>query len=180
MQYLVGPVRSLELRARVHGVRYPDEGRTALSEAGIEFGGWLPNYRVPPTFWSSRVTMHIPRRPYRELLHGVPTIRVFEALACGIPLICLNWQDSEKLFRPGRDYLVVDTPDQMTDALQAVLTEPALATELAANGLSTIRGHHTCVHRVDELFAIIDKIRPLKERMASRLGRHSRSIPSPV
>jgi hypothetical protein len=32
---------------------------------------------------------------------GIPTIRVFEALACGVPLICAPWRDEENLFPPG-------------------------------------------------------------------------------
>ena len=34
-----------------------------------------------------RVTVHVPRRPYVAALPGIPTIRPFEALACGIPLV---------------------------------------------------------------------------------------------
>ena len=70
-----------------------------LADAGIEYGGWLPNYRAPEVFSRYRVTVHIPRRPYVDALRGIPTIRPFEALACGIPLISAPWHDSEKLFR---------------------------------------------------------------------------------
>lgn len=153
--YLIEPVRRLNLETCVHGVRYPAEGRDALASAGIEFAGWLPNYHVPQAFAEARATIHLPRRPYRESLTGIPTIRVFEALACGIPLICLNWDDSEHLFTPGEDYLVVDTPRQMTDALRAIFTEPELAHRMTAHGLATIRDRHTCANRVDELLAII-------------------------
>jgi hypothetical protein len=34
------------LKARVHGVRYPSEAKTALAEAGITYGGWLPNHEA--------------------------------------------------------------------------------------------------------------------------------------
>ncbi len=83
----------------------PQHALDELAEAGIEYGGWLPNYRVPEVFARYRVTLHIPRRPYARALPGIPTIRPFEALACGIPLISAPWQDSEDLFRPGRDFL---------------------------------------------------------------------------
>ena len=74
--------------------------------AGIEYGGWLPNYRVPEVFARYRVTVHVPRRPYASALPGIPTIRPFEALACGIPLISAPWDDSEDLFRAGRGFSV--------------------------------------------------------------------------
>ena len=61
--------------------------------------------------------MHIPRRPYRETLVGIPTIRVFEALASGIPLVSLPWSDTAHLFSAGSDYLVADTPAAMGERL---------------------------------------------------------------
>ena len=152
--YLVGPVRGLGLSARIYGVRYPDGAREELREAGIDYQGWLPNYRAPEVFAQHRVTVHIPRRPYVEALPGIPTIRVFEALACGIPLVSAYWEDREGLFTPGADFLVVTTPEEMTKALRAVLSDADLAASLAAHGLDTIRRRHTCAHRVDELLAI--------------------------
>ncbi|HEY0875154.1 MAG TPA: glycosyltransferase [Vicinamibacterales bacterium] len=157
--YLVGPVRSLRLRTRVHGVRYPSEARAELQQAGIEYGGWLPNYRVPEVFARYRVTVHIPRRPYVEALPGIPTIRVFEALACGIPLVSCWWDDVERLFRPGIDYLQVRSPEAMKRTLRDVLNDEALAASLARNGLETVREHHTCARRADELLAIVAGLR---------------------
>ncbi|MCA1553225.1 MAG: glycosyltransferase, partial [Chloroflexi bacterium] len=87
-EFFIEPVKTLGLRARVYGVRYPKHARAALADAGIEYGGWLPNYEVPQVFARYRVTVHVPRRPYVSALAGIPTIRPFEALACGIPLVC--------------------------------------------------------------------------------------------
>jgi spore maturation protein CgeB len=91
--FLIEPVRALQLRARVHGVRYPEEARRTLAAAGIEYAGWLPNYEAPQVFARFRVTVHVPRRPYAAALPGIPTIRVFEALACGIPLVSAPWDE---------------------------------------------------------------------------------------
>ncbi|HET7617654.1 MAG TPA: glycosyltransferase [Vicinamibacterales bacterium] len=152
--YLLAPVRALGLRARVHGVRFPAAARRELEDAGIEYAGWLPNYRVPEVFAAYRATVHVPRRPYVEALPGIPTIRVFEALACGIPLVSCWWDDREGLFAPGADYLVARTPDEMQRHLRDVLSDPALAAALAGHGRRTILARHTCAHRVDELMAI--------------------------
>ncbi len=151
---LLEPVRRLGLTARVHGVRYPPEARRALQAAGIEFAGWLPNDRVPSVFARHRVTIHVPRRPYVEALPGIPTIRVFEALACGIPLVSAWWDDAEGLFRPGEDFLVARNGPEMERHLAAVLRDRALAAELRDRGLAAIAARHTCRHRVDELLAI--------------------------
>jgi spore maturation protein CgeB len=154
-EFLLDPVRALGLKARVHGVRYLDPAKAALAYAGIEYAGWLPNFAAPAAFAGARVTVHVPRRPYTLNLPGIPTIRPFEALACGIPLICSPWDDAEHLFTPGKDYLVARTGVEMQHHLRAVLNEPGLAESLAAHGLATIRARHTCGHRADQLLDIL-------------------------
>jgi spore maturation protein CgeB len=157
-EFLIGPVAELGLRACVHGVRYPEHARATLQRAGIEYRGFLPNPEVPGVFAAFGCTVHVPRRPYTHQLPGIPTIRVFEALACGIPLVCSPWSDSEGLFTPGKDYLVARTGAEMTAHLRALCQEPELGRQLAEHGLRTIAARHTCEHRVDELLAITDQL----------------------
>ena len=157
-EHLIEPVRRLGLRAQVYGVRYPQEGRDALRQAGIAYGGWRANHRAPTAFAAHGVTVHVPRRPYVEALPGIPTIRPFEALACAIPLVSAPWDDCEGLFRPGRDFLVGRTGRETERHLDDVLHDPELAGSLRRSGLETIRSRHTCAHRVDELLAIADEL----------------------
>lgn len=109
---------------------------------------------MPEVFGRFLVTVHIPRRPYVEALPGIPTIRVFEALACGIPLVSAPWRDTEGLFSPGQDFLLVQNGEEMKRALRRLLLDKELAEALAAHGRRTVLARHTCGHRVDELFAI--------------------------
>jgi spore maturation protein CgeB len=155
LEFLVRPSEALRLKTTVRGVRYPQHALDALADADIAYGGWIANAQAPRAFAAHRVTMHIPRRPYVEHLPGIPTIRVFEALACGIPLISAPWDDAENLFRPGKDYLVARDGAEMTRLLREVLSDNALADAVIASGLETIRSRHTCRHRVDELFGFL-------------------------
>jgi spore maturation protein CgeB len=139
-------------------VRYPLQAQARLAEAGIDYAGWIPNYHVPQAFARFRVTLHIPRRPYVEALPGIPTIRVFEALACGIPLICAPWEDVEGLFSPGEDYLVAETGTSMRQMLASVLANPEEARCMAEHGRNTILDRHTCAHRIDELLEILAEL----------------------
>jgi spore maturation protein CgeB len=157
-EFLIEPAKELKLNARVYGVRYPAEAQNALRDAGVEYGNWLPNFEAPRVFAEFKFTVHVPRRPYVKTLPGIPTIRPFEALASGIPLICSPWNDAEHLFRPGADYLIANDGTEMKQQMRAVLNEPQLAAELAHNGLETIRKRHTCAHRVDELLRIYDEV----------------------
>lgn len=158
-EYFISPVRELNLKASVFGVRYPEDALTELKQANIDYSGWLPNYLVPRVFAANRLTIHIPRRPYVEILTGIPTIRPFEALACGIPLITSPWKDSENLFTPGKDFLIAESGKDMRDYIHEILTHPDLAISLTQHGLQTILNRHTCKHRVDELMQICSEMK---------------------
>jgi spore maturation protein CgeB len=107
--------------------------------------------------WSA-ATVHVPRRVYATVLPGSPTIRVFEALACGVPLLSAPWEDTEGLFRSGRDFLIARSEPEMAAAMKAVAEDADLRAFLAASGLETIRARHTCAHRARELLRIAEEI----------------------
>lgn len=153
-EFLIDPVSALGLSARVHGVRYPVDAQKALAAAGIEYAGYLANFEAPRAFAAARMTVHVPRRPYARLLPGIPTIRMFEALACGIPLVSAPWKDCEALFTAGEDYLVAQNGEEMQRHLASLRADPALRADLAAHGRATIVERHSCAHRVDELLSI--------------------------
>jgi spore maturation protein CgeB len=157
-EFLVEPARRLRLRGAVYGVRYPEAAKRELAGAGLDYRGYLANFKAPALFARHRVTVHVPRRPYVRALPGIPTIRPFEALACGIPLVCAPWDDVEGLFSPGQDYLVARDGADMERHLRAVLADDELALALAARGRATILARHTCAHRVDELLAIVAEL----------------------
>ena len=157
-RFLLEPARRLRLTGTIHGVRYPSAGLTAIARSGLRYGGWLANHRVPEAFARHRVTVHVPRRPYVAALPGIPTIRPFEALACGIPLVSAPWEDCEGLFTPGEDYLVARNGRELERHVGDVLHDPALARQLSRRGRRTILARHTCGHRVDELLAILAQL----------------------
>lgn len=166
-EFLIEPCRALQLQARVHGVCYPDNARKTLADAGIEYAGWLSNFEAPRAFSQFRCTVHIPHRPYASALPGIPSIRVFEALACGIPLVCAPWNDVEQLFTPGKDFLVARNGSEMKRYLRDLLHDEDLSCELAMHGLETIRSRHTCEHRVDELLAIYSELKQTNATVAA-------------
>ncbi len=151
--FLLRPAAAAGLPLDIHGVRYPAEALEMLARHGARWHGFLPNARAPEVFARRLATVHVPRRYYAEMLPGIPTIRVFEALACGIPLVSAPWEDREGLFRTGEDYLLARDGEEMTGHLRAVAADPALRAALAASGLETIRARHTCRHRAEELLA---------------------------
>jgi spore maturation protein CgeB len=169
-EFLLEPVRALGLAASLFGVGYPQARQAALARAGVAYRGWLANYRAPLALASARLTVHIPKPPYVHELTGIPSMRVFEALACGTPLICAPWEDREQLFVPGRDYLVAQSGKEMREAMSYLVDDQQAARALAAHGRDTILRRHTCAHRVDELLELV----------ASLQGRPGWQRPAPA
>lgn len=153
--FLIQPAAALrEYKFAVHGVRYPSEALQRLADSRIDFRGYLANLSAPQMYARSRISLHVPRRFYANGLSGIPTIRVFEALASGSPLICAPWNDSESLFRAGRDYLCVPDTAAMISQLKNLLRDDEARAQIAASGLETIRARHTCGHRAEQLLEI--------------------------
>ncbi|KQP91872.1 glycosyltransferase [Methylobacterium sp. Leaf117] len=157
--YLFAPANDAGLDLDIFGVRYPELAIRALERHGARYRGWAPNALAPSLFAQHLATIHVPRRFYVRHLPGIPTIRVFEALACGIPLACAPWDDTEGLFRPGTDYLVARDGAAMARHLTALRKDPDLRASLRANGLATIAARHTCAHRAAELLGIVAGLR---------------------
>ena len=159
-EFLFRPAQEVGLPLDVYGVRYPEEARAILRRYGAHYHGWAANAAAPEIFARHFATVHVPRRYYATLLPGIPTIRVFEALACCIPLVSAPWDDTEGLFHPGEDFLVAGDGAQMRQHLRALEHDPALRQALALSGRQTIFARHTCAHRVDELLAIAASLAP--------------------
>lgn len=156
--YLIAPALHFPQGTFItYGVRYPPEARTALRDAHIMYGGYLPNLDGPHKYAAARATVHIPRQAYTVAMPGIPTIRVFESLACGIPLVSAPWNDVEHLFREN-DYCRVSSTLEMTAALQLLLADTKAAEQQAQQGLQTILARHTCMHRAEQLSSICEEI----------------------
>jgi spore maturation protein CgeB len=158
-EFFLKPAAALADLAKfgIFGVRYPEEGLRALREANVCYGGYLPNLEATSVYAGSRLTVHIPRQQYTSAMTGIPTIRVFEALACGIPLISAPWRDIEQLFRPG-DFSFAQNSWETISAMRRLLECPSAASEQAQCGLETVLARHTCNHRAQELTGICKEL----------------------
>ena len=158
VEFLLQPAQWAGLPLDIYGVRYPEAARDTLWRYGARYHGWLANAAVPDVFAKHLATVHVPRRFYTEALPGIPTIRVFEALACGIPLVSAPWDDCENLFRAGEDFLMIRSGEKMIDALTRLRKDSELRQSLARSALETIRSRHSCAHRARELMNVVERM----------------------
>jgi spore maturation protein CgeB len=153
-EFLIEPIRSLGLRARFYGARYPKEALHTLRAVGVDYGGWIPDFSIPAALATGRFTVNVPRRMRADGLPHTPAIRVLEALACGVPVVTAPWDECEAMFTPGVDLLVGRDGRQVERHLLDLHNDPQFARFIAANGYQTVVSRHTCAHRVQELLAI--------------------------
>jgi spore maturation protein CgeB len=156
-EYLIEPVAELrDCKAVVHGVQYSEQARQALAEAGIEYRGYLPNLMAPDVYSRTPLSLHVPERPNSSEARDIPSVRMFEALACGSPVLCAPWHDRERLFRSGEDYIVVHSGAEMKTKIQRLLRDESARRQIGANGRETILRRHTCAHRAAQLVDICE------------------------
>src|SRR5947209_3755091 len=98
-----------------------------------------------------------------------PSVRLFEAAACGTPIISDPWPGLETIFKPATEILVVTSA---AEVLEIVCDLPEqMAEEIGSAARKQVMAHHTSEHRAAELEAFI---------IASRNQRRSRRSNSKV
>jgi spore maturation protein CgeB len=168
-EFVIEPASELGIGSTFYGARYPDHARKALADSGARYEGWLPNFRVPDAFARHRMTFHVPRRAGADSLPGAPGVGIFEALACGIPLVSAPWDDCEGLLRSGRDYLPAWSGAAVKRQLALLVSDARFARDLAAQGRRTVLARHTCAHRANELMGILAEL-GVVDRLAPSIG----------
>jgi spore maturation protein CgeB len=157
-EFLVEPIRSLGLRARFYGARYPKEALRTLRASGIDYGGWIPDFAIPTALATGRFTVNVPRRMRSDGLPHTPAIRVLAALACGVPVVTAPWEECEEFFTPDVDLLIARDGRQVERHLVDLQEDPEFARFIAANGYQAVVSRHTCGHRVQELLEICGEL----------------------
>jgi spore maturation protein CgeB len=153
-EFLIEPIRTLGLRARFYGARYPKDALKTLRATGIDYGGWIPDFAIPAAFAAGRFTVNVPWRMRPAGLPHTAAIRVLEAMACGIPVVTAPWDECDQMFTPEVDLLIAHDGTEVRHRLQALHHDGEHARFIAANGYQTVVSRHTCGHRVQELLAI--------------------------
>lgn len=128
-QLLIEPARQLASeRFVVAGPKYPPQIRWPANVERIEH---LSPDQHPSFYGRQRYTLNLTRADM--LLAGFsPSVRMFEAAACGVPIITDRWPGLETFFEPGREVLVADAPRQVLDIVNGVAEERRLAIAAAA------------------------------------------------
>lgn len=111
----VEPARALpQSRFVLGGSQYP-EG--APWPANIHWHRHVAPSDHPAFHSSARLALNLTRQPMKELGH-CPSGRLFEAAACGVPMVSDAWEGLDLFFEPGQEILLVDHADDVRAALE--------------------------------------------------------------
>jgi spore maturation protein CgeB len=75
-------------------------------------------------------------------------------MACEIPLIATQWDDTENLFTPGKDYLITNHKDETKDLIQLLLGDTLFRSTLTKRARDTISSRFSAEQRASELEVI--------------------------
>jgi len=106
----------------------------------------------PAFYCSSPVTVSVTRAPMAELGY-CPSGRLFEAAACGVPVLSDRWEGIETFFVPGEEILLASTTEEADAALQ--LPRDQLA-RIALRARERALDEHSGSKRAAELVAAIE------------------------
>lgn len=133
----------------IGGAQYPQDFPWAQN---IYFVRHLPPPEHPAFFCSSRLTLNVTRQAMAEM-GWCPSGRLFEAAACGTPIVTDLWEGLEAFYEPGREILTARTTEDAVAALD--LSDAELARMSRAARERTL-AEHTSACRVRDLEAAIE------------------------
>jgi spore maturation protein CgeB len=143
---LIEPARRLpEARFVIAGAQYPADVAWPGNVAHVE--------HVPPAahaafYGAQRYTLNVTRAAMVRLGFS-PSVRLFEAAACGVPIVSDRWPGLETLFTPGEEILIADEAEDVLAILTEMPEERRRAVAAAAR--KRLFRSHTAEHRAKDL-----------------------------
>jgi spore maturation protein CgeB len=127
----------------VAGAQYPE---TVAWPQNVEHVSHLPPDAHPAFYSAQAFTLNITRTAMR-LLGWSPSVRLFEAAACGVPIISDWWPGLDSFFKPGDEILIAESSSDVVAALE----NPFLRERIASAARQIVLSKHTADIRAREL-----------------------------
>jgi spore maturation protein CgeB len=106
-----------------------------------------------PAFYSSAAWQLNATRADMVAAGWSPSVRLFEAAACGAAMISDRWDGLDRFFTPGAEILLPESTEEVVEILRA--THPDDRRAIGAAARARILAAHTAAHRAEELEAYV-------------------------
>ena len=138
----------------VAGPQYP---ASIAWPANVEYRPHLPPAEHRAFYNRQRFTLNITRA---DMIRAgwSPSVRLFEAAACGVPIISDRWDGLETLLAPGREIVLADTAAEVLAVLRGMDEDERLA--MARRARARILAEHTAAHRAEQLVGYALELQP--------------------
>ncbi|MGK6323814.1 glycosyltransferase [Sphingomonas sp. DT-51] len=150
--------RHPEMRFVVAGPQYPSDIDWPANVERIEH---LPPADHPDFYSASRATLNVTRADMIAAGWS-PSVRLFEATACGTPIVSDRWEGIDELLVPGREIVLADTAEDV----EAMLARDDLAA-MGTAGRERVLAAHTAQHRAAELEAHLEEAMVVKREIVA-------------
>jgi spore maturation protein CgeB len=151
---LLEPARQRpDLRFVVAGPQYPSN---ISWPANVERVEHLPPSEHPAFYASQRLTLNITRADM-VAAGWSPSVRLFEAAACGVPVISDRWNGLDRIFDVPAELLIADSTRDVIAALEQV--DAGRRTAIGAAARARVLREHAAQHRVEQLEALVADLR---------------------
>ena len=140
--------RSPAARFVMGGAQYPPEFPWTDN---IFFVQHLPPSEHSSFFCSSTLTLNVTRASMRAM-GWCPSGRLFEAAACGVPIISDSWNGLDQFFTPESEILIASSAE---DALAALELSDAQLNRIAHAARERVLAEHTGAQRAKQFESII-------------------------
>jgi spore maturation protein CgeB len=148
-ELFIDPARNMpDCRFLIGGAKYPEEFPWSDN---IFFVRHVAPADHPAFFSSGGVTVNVTRRAMAEMGY-CPSGRLFEAAACGAPILSDYWEGLEQFFAVGEEILVSRSTE---DTVAALGLSDAEKRRIAQAGRERVLAEHTANHRALELERIL-------------------------
>lgn len=166
-ELLLAPARTLPSeRFVVAGAQYPEQFGCPANVARIEH---LTPKEHPTFYAEQRFTLNATRADMKALGFS-PSVRLFEAAACGTPVISDRWAGLETVFAPSQEILLASSPRDVIEILRDMPEERRRT--IAHNARRRVLADHTPDHRARQLEAYYS------EAAARRRRRKTARLPA--
>jgi spore maturation protein CgeB len=108
---------------------------------------------------SQRFTLNVTRADMRANGYS-PSVRLFEAAACGVPIITDEWEGIDAFFVPGKEILLARSSREVLRILREM--DDSQAQEIAARARHRVLSEHTAAHRAIELESHVGELRSMQ------------------
>ena len=153
---LVEPARRVPTETfAVAGPQYPDDLEWPRNVSRID--------HLPPTshrafYCAQRATLNVTRAEMARAGWS-PSVRLFEAAACGTPVISDRWPGLDEFFVPGREIIVAQETEDVISVLRRMDREDLAA--IGERARARVLAEHTAGQRVEQLESYLAQVVPV-------------------